>query len=260
VREEGGSRKADCDPGLPWPCDDPADRERDENALFCAALTHELGQLLSTIGFTAETLPTLLADSTADAAMAEAIIERTDRIRDSAQRAKRVIRGLHDVFSRDAAFMDPVDLGTVVETAVAHVPNSHIPILLSVRPELTVRGNAVLLELALTNILKNAREAILRHSWGELEDASHRIEIEGERLADSAILRVRDTGGGIAGEAERAFSPHVTSKADKLNHGVGLWLIRRIAEYHDGKVTLRNASRGLEVSLDLPALSGDETL
>lgn len=234
------------------------DVDHDPNEMFSAALTHELGQLLSTIGFTAETLPALLADSSADTALAEAIGDKADRIRDSARRARRVIRGLHDVFRHDGAFVDPVNLRTVIESAVSQFPKGQIPILMSLPPQLTVQGNAVLLELALTNVLKNAREAILRQSWGELEDASHRIEIDGEQLADHVEIRIRDTGGGIDGQADRVFSPNVTSKSDKLNHGVGLWLVRRIAEYHDGKVMLRNASRGLEVSLILPALSPHE--
>jgi signal transduction histidine kinase len=186
------------------------------------------------------------------------VTEKTDRIRTSAQRAKRVIRGLHEVFRHGGSFVDAVDLHRVVETAVRHLPPIHVPILVAVPNRLMVQGNAVLLELAVTNVLKNAREAILRHSWGELEDASHRIEIDAIQSSDYVELRIRDTGGGMVGAVERAFNRGVTSKPDKTSHGVGLWLVRRIAEHHDGKVMLRNASRGLEVSLLLPQLSAQD--
>jgi signal transduction histidine kinase len=62
----------------------------------------------------------------------------------------------------------------------------------------------------------------------------------------------------MVGAVEGAFNRGVTSKPDKVSHGVGLWLVRRIAEHHDGKVMLRNASRGLEVSLLLPQLSAQD--
>ena len=231
------------------------DVEEDPAEMFCAALTHELGQLLTTIGFTAETLPSIVTDWDGPPSVSEALTEKTDRIRTSAQRAKRVIRGLHDVFRRDGAFVDAVDLRRVVDTAVHHLPPIHVPILVGMPSRLMVQGNAVLLELAVTNVLKNAREAILRYSWGELDDASHRIEIEAIQSSDYVELRIRDTGGGMVGAVERAFNRGVTSKPDKATHGVGLWLVRRIAEHHDGKIVLRNASRGLEVSLLLPQLS-----
>ncbi len=231
-----------------------ANPEDDSAEMFCAALTHELGQLLTTIGFSAETLPSIVGDWDGPAGLSEALMEKTDRIRSSAQRAKRVIRGLHDVIRNQGGLADTVDLRQVVDTAVHYLPPLHVPVLVSMPGKLAVQGNAVLLELAVTNILKNAREAILRHSWGELDDASHRIEIEAVQSSDYVELRITDTGGGLAGSVDRAFSRGVTTKPDKAAHGVGLWLVRRIAEHHDGKVVLRNTGRGLEVSLLLPQI------
>ncbi|HKJ73955.1 MAG TPA: ATP-binding protein [Alphaproteobacteria bacterium] len=232
--------------------------EDDPSEMFCAALTHELGQLLSTIGFTAEALPSLVADGHSTASMTEAVLDRADRIKTSAQRARRVLRGLHDVFRPEGLLVDAVDLRRVVDAAIKQIAKSEIPILLSMPPMLTVCGNAVLLELAVTNVLKNAREAILRNSWGALDDASNRIEIEADQSSDYVDLRIRDTGGGMSGNMERAFNRTVTSKPDKAVHGVGLWLVRRIAQHHDGKVGLRNSSRGLEVTLRLPRQASRE--
>ena len=230
------------------------DHEADTNEIFTAALTHELGQILSTIGFTAETLPSLAADANDETALTDALSDKADRIRDSARRAKRVIRGLHDIFRNEGVFVDPVDVRRVVESALSHFSPGHVPVHLSVPDRLVVQGNAVLLELAVTNLLKNASEAILRQSWGALEDSSHRIDIDACHTMDWIELKIRDTGGGMTGNTESAFSRHVTSKRDKALHGIGLWLVRRVAEHHDGKVTLRNTGRGLEVSLTLPRL------
>lgn len=227
-------------------------RERDENALFCAALTHELGQLLSTIGFTAETLATVMAEPSPDGSKAEIVLDKADRIRESARRAQGVIRGLHDIFRSDGSMGESVDLHRVVESTAAHFASAHIPVLTSVPQGLRVRGNAVLLELALTNLLKNSREAILRGTWGALDDASHRIEIEADPIGGHAALAVRDTGGGAEEINDGLLEPYVTSKTDKRGHGVGLWLVRRIIVHHGGTVSLRNAARGLEVTVTLP--------
>jgi len=240
---------------MAWPGDNGVNRERDENALFCAALTHELGQLLSTIGFTAETLANVMAEPASDEATAEAVLDKADRIRDSARRAQGVLRGLHDIFRRDRPVAEPTDLERVVDSAVAHFAAGHIPILTSIPDDLHMRGNAVLLELALTNLLKNSREAILRGTWGALDDASHRIEIEADKMPGHVRLVVRDTGGGVAKPNDDLLEPYVTTKTDKRGHGVGLWLVRRIVVHHGGTVSLRNAARGLEVTVTLPTIA-----
>jgi signal transduction histidine kinase len=65
-------------------------------------------------------------------------------------------------------------------------------------------------------------------------------------------LAVIDNGGGIEGDImEKVLEPFETTKKDGL--GMGLPIVRAIAEQHDGLLRLENdPGRGLTVSLRVP--------
>ena len=94
---------------------------------------------------------------------------------------------------------------------------------------LTVTGDERLLRRALRNLLENAR----RYGGGA-------IEVEVQRHADRALLRVCDRGPGVP-EAmrERIFEPffRMPGHAEQAGGvGLGLSLVRQIAVRHGGSV------------------------
>lgn len=99
------------------------------------------------------------------------------------------------------------------------------------------------LEQALINLLKNAHEA------GGDEGA---IELEVGLRGSALDLRVRDRGGGMSESVlENALLPFYSTK--RSGSGLGLALVREIAEAHGGRVQLANRDGGgLEVALILP--------
>lgn len=62
---------------------------------------------------------------------------------------------------------------------------------------------------------------------------------------DWVYIKVTDTGSGVQGSAERLFTPFYTTKAEGT--GLGLSLVRRIANAHGGWVTITNLSPGAVV-------------
>jgi signal transduction histidine kinase len=94
---------------------------------------------------------------------------------------------------------------------------------------LTVQGDLRLLHRMLRNLLENAR----RHGGDEVT-ASMREE------AGWALIQVCDNGKGIAPEErERIFEPFYRpagSREKEGSHGLGLSLVRQIAERHGGSV------------------------
>ncbi len=97
-------------------------------------------------------------------------------------------------------------------------------------------------ENLLANVCKYARGA--------------RVEVRVERVGDQIRLVVRDDGPGVPeGEREQVFSRYGRSgnAAQKPGLGLGLYLVRRIAEAHGGGAWIDGkAPRGAEFVVQLP--------
>lgn len=112
-----------------------------------------------------------------------------------------------------------------------------------------LRGDGVLLERALWNLASNALAAT--PEGGEVQLFAHR---QGSEI----LLGVRDTGPGFAAfPPEDAFSggrPEVKNASIKAGStGLGLFIVRRIAEAHGGQAEARHSPKGgAEVFLRLP--------
>lgn len=77
------------------------------------------------------------------------------------------------------------------------------------------------------------------------------IAVDASRRDDSLLLRVTDTGPGIAEDIrERLFEPFVTGRADGT--GLGLAIVREIARNHRGDVRLVRNIGGAVFEIEIP--------
>lgn len=99
---------------------------------------------------------------------------------------------------------------------------------LEVIGDVAIEGDATLLERALTNIVQNA----INHGGGV--DA-----LRVERRGDRVVFEVLDRGPGLlAGEETQIFEPFYrrpAGEAKAMSIGLGLSLVKRIAEAHGGR-------------------------
>jgi len=123
-------------------------------------------------------------------------------------------------------------------------------------PEAIVRleCDGRLVTQALTNVLKNAAEAIgARETEGD--DRPGRIEIELEAGGEQVVFRICDNGIGLPhDQRHRLTEPYVTTRAKGT--GLGLAIVRKIVEDHGGEISLSDVAgdeRGAEVRLVFPA-------
>ena len=102
---------------------------------------------------------------------------------------------------------------------------------------------------ALGNVIENAMHAMSR--GGALVFTIDAIE-------EQVVLRISDTGGGIAPEAMPALFEPFERYGDLQTSGVGLAVAKAIVEAHGGKISVRSVvGKGTTVDIRLPKPAGE---
>ncbi len=160
---------------------------------------------------------------------------------------------LAEQFAQYARLPEPrfetVDLAEVTRRVAALHDGHAVKVSVAADTALPVRGDPMLLSRALHNLTLNACEA--SPEGGEIEIVAR---AEGRRAA----VEVLDRGPGLPeGSAERLFEAYVSTK--RRGSGLGLPLVRDIANRHGGEVTLENRSGGgARARLVVPLLSAGD--
>jgi two-component system nitrogen regulation sensor histidine kinase NtrY len=156
------------------------------------------------------------------------------------------IRRMVDEFSHFARMPKPVMAAEDVADAVRQtvflmrVGNSEIEIDAKIGEDpMPARFDRRLISQALTNIIKNATEAIAAVPPEELGKGT--IRVFAEREGDDVVIDVIDNGIGLPkSNRSRLLEPYVTTR--ERGTGLGLAIVGRIIEEHGGSIELRDAS------------------
>lgn len=126
--------------------------------------------------------------------------------------------------------LEEVTLSELIRDCAAELPVQSV---IDVDPALEVRADERMLRLALLNLMRNGAEAT--------PDGC--VTVSAAREDGSVVIRVRDTGPGIAAaDLQKIFIPFFTTKAK--GHGIGLALTHRIVTQHGGTLTAANSPEG----------------
>ena len=155
------------------------------------------------------------------------------------------IRRMVDEFSRFSRMPKPVmvpeDVADTVKQAVFLMRVGHADIDIDAKvpdERMPARFDRRLISQALTNIIKNAAEAISGLPEGS---GKGRIEVSAERIGDEIVIDVIDNGIGLPKDnRSRLLEPYVTTR-DK-GTGLGLAIVGKILEDHGGGIELHDAS------------------
>jgi two-component system, NtrC family, nitrogen regulation sensor histidine kinase NtrY len=156
------------------------------------------------------------------------------------------IRRMVDEFSRFARMPKPVisaeDVADTVRQAafLMRVGNSEIDIDVEIAEDpMPARFDRRLMSQALTNLIKNASEAIAAVPPADLGKGS--IRVFAAREGDDIVIDVVDNGIGLPKEnRNRLLEPYVTTR--EKGTGLGLAIVGRIVEDHAGSIELRDAA------------------
>jgi two-component system, NtrC family, nitrogen regulation sensor histidine kinase NtrY len=203
-------------------------------------IAHEIKNPLTPIQLSAERLrrkysKTISDDPAVFEQCTETIVRQVDDI-------KRMV----DEFSRFARMPKAVvadeDVADTVRQVVFLLRVAHPDIDLDVELEsesMPARFDRRLISQALTNIIKNATEAIGAVPTAEL--GRGRIAVRAQRDGKDVVIDVIDNGIGLPKENRaRLLEPYVTTR--EKGTGLGLAIVGRILEEHGGRLELRDAS------------------
>jgi len=203
-------------------------------------IAHEIKNPLTPIQLSAERLRRKYGNViTEDRAVFE---QCTDTIIRQVDDIKRMV----DEFSKFARMPKPViaaeDVADTVRQAVflMRVGNTDIDIDIDLAEDpMPARFDRRLISQALTNIVKNATEAIA--AVPQAERGRGRIRVMAAREQDGIGIDVIDNGIGLPKEnRNRLLEPYVTTR--EKGTGLGLAIVGRILEEHGGRIELRDAS------------------
>ena len=228
-----------------------ASRAKDE---FLATLSHELRNPLGAIANAIVAL-----DQTGSPG--ELAVRLREIIRRQTQRLAGLVDDLLDVARVTAGKVvldrQPIDLGDVAAQCVRTLRESGKAqdrrVTLHVA-SLIVSADANRLEQVVTNLLDNAVK---------YTPPGGAIDIEVVRDGSAAVLRVTDTGVGIAPEMLPRVFELFTQAATSMDRtggglGIGLSVTRRLVEMHDGSITADSdgLGQGARFTVRLPVESG----
>jgi two-component system nitrogen regulation sensor histidine kinase NtrY len=156
------------------------------------------------------------------------------------------IRRMVDEFSRFARMPKPVmegeDVADTVRQAVflMRVGHQEIDIAAEIKDDpMRAQFDRRLISQALTNIIKNATEAIEAVPPEQL--GKGRIEVIAARDGEDIVIDVIDNGIGLPKVARaRLLEPYVTTR--EKGTGLGLAIVGRVLEDHGGKIELHDAA------------------
>jgi PAS domain S-box-containing protein len=228
-----------------------ADQRKDE---FLATLAHELRNPLSLIR-NVNTLQTTPSTPSEDPSWGHDIIERQvnylTRLTDDLFDVSRITR------EKLVLHKESLNLAEIIRASV----ESSRPLIEQRQHELTVTmsQNSIYVDadrVRLTQVFMN----LLNNAAKYTPDPGH-IWLNVEQAGDTVVVRVKDTGVGIAAENlphlfELFYQVDRSFTRSEGGLGLGLTLVHRLVEMHAGKVEVRSdgINRGSEFIVHLPVL------
>ncbi len=217
-----------------------ARREIEQRDLFLAMLGHELRNPLAAVVLALEAL-----QRTTDPVRTKRHIEVMKR---QSSHLGRLVDDLLDVSRITAGKIElaraPLDLGEVVARCAVGfeqpVATSGLTLTIDVKGPAPVSGDAVRLEQVFANLLANAVK---------YTPAGGRIDVSVGTEGPLAVVRVRDSGVGIAAEMRGRIFELFIQAAGSLDRsrgglGVGLTLVKSLVALHGGTIDVESDGLG----------------
>nr|WP_231592374.1 PAS domain-containing sensor histidine kinase [Pelagovum pacificum] len=203
-------------------------------------IAHEIKNPLTPIQLSAERIKRKFGPKVSDEDE-ETLFQMTDVIVRQTNDLRRIV----DEFSKFARMPEPErirnDLTALVRDAVTlqEAGQPEVAFTADLPAEAVLADlDATMISQALTNLIKNAGEAIeTRQEKGD--EVTPQIRIRMSHADNEARIEIADNGIGLPEDRARLFEPYVTTRSKGT--GLGLPIVKKIIEEHGGALTLTDA-------------------
>jgi C4-dicarboxylate-specific signal transduction histidine kinase len=222
-----------------------------------SGLAHELNQPLVAISNFAKACRYQMLES-ADTGR-YSLLNTLEQISCQADRAAQIIRRLRDFVDRTDSIRTFENINELVQNVLEllkiEIRTNNIQMETSLANDLpSIPADRIQIEQVITNLLKNAMEAMLDLS-AEKRRATIRTALNVEKMLEVSII---DSGKGVEpAEFNHLFEPFYTTKQSGM--GLGLSISRSIVESHGGRMEARqNEGMGMTFRFTLPMAGKDQ--
>lgn len=168
----------------------------------------------------------------------ENLPDALDSVREGLQRITTIVRSMRDFAHPEQKALSPVDVNRAINTVLT-ICASEYRLVADVVTELgvipMVMGHRGELSQVMLNLIVNAAHAI--DEIVKKGGPRGRITVHTERVGEEVLVRISDTGVGIADDIrEHIFDPFFTTKEVGKGTGQGLAIARSVIERHGGTI------------------------
>ena len=207
-------------------------------------ITHEMNAPLNAISNATHSLERFFENNTPAPLVSRAL----DLIRSQCALAAEIVQHVRSYVKRREILRKPVDMTQVTKMACRDQSLKHPAVKFVVnvpQEEVSVAADNLEIELALTNLVRNAIDALA----GTPEP---RVEVSLSTSDSSVLVSVRDNAITTSAEDVKMFSQSRVESTKSGGLGLGLLIVRTIVERHAGHMDVEWADPGLRFTLTLP--------
>ena len=214
---------------------------------MAATIVHELSQPLAAINSSVAAAQAKINKENWPGA-----VESMHRLSPLSKKMTNVIGLLKSYSYEDETLVEEIFFDRLVRQAIEvlkdRLQNDNINIeFKNLFPEAKVRVNPIKIDLAISNLLKNAMDAVEGRSYAL-------IQVTIDNPQDGfVLLTVQDNGDGVdQAILDKLFNPYFTTKEVGRGMGLGLSITGEVIQEHDGMIDVKNTGIGACFRIHLP--------
>ena len=169
----------------------------------------------------------------------EKVVESAQSAQEGTRRCKDIVGKLLKYARQSSDEFTALDINQVINDTVALLTHQlkleNISLQMQLSPRLNVQGNFNELSQVITNLLINAKDAVVEARVGGKQAGVITVRTTAEK--EEVLIEVSDDGVGIAAEdVGKLFDPFFTTKPVGKGTGLGLSICQGIVEKHRGRI------------------------